>query len=143
MLSAVMMGNISFKLLIGSISDFLGIVKSTVLMIFINIIGIALLLTFSSPAIQILGAFIFGSVFSVPAVALPLLTTEFFGRALYVRIYPILSFVSGIGGALSMAVVGYVYDFTGTYALAFFTALLFHFINLCLLLMAKRETMKT
>lgn len=142
MLSAVMVGNISFKLLIGSISDVLGIVKSTTLMICINILGIFLLLTFSHPVIQIFGAFVFGSVFSVPAVALPLLTTEFFGRALYVRIYPILSFVSGVGGALSMAVVGYVYDFTGTYALAFFTALIFHCVNLCLLFLARRETLR-
>lgn len=138
MLSAVMIGNISFKLLIGSISDYLGIIKSTVLMILINILGIILILSVSHPVAQVASSFVFGSVFSVPSVSLPLLTTEFFGRALYVRIYPILSFVAGIGGALSMAVVGYVYDFTGSYSPAFLTALLFHGINLVLLYLAVR-----
>lgn len=142
MLSAVMVGNISFKLIIGAVSDVLGIVRSTILMIAINIVGILILLLFTHPAAQIFGSFVFGSVFSVPAVALPLLTTEFFGRELYIRIFPILSFVSGIGGALSMAVVGYVFDFTGSYAPAFYTALLFHGLNIAFLLTARQMTLK-
>ncbi|MDZ7835211.1 MAG: hypothetical protein U5K84_07535 [Alkalibacterium sp.] len=85
---------------------------------------------------------LFGTVFSVPAVALPLLTTELFGKELYVRIYPILSLSAGIGAALSMTLVGYAYDFTGSYALAFTIALVFHAVNLPLLFIASKHSLK-
>ncbi|GAB2480183.1 MFS transporter [Alkalibacterium psychrotolerans] len=142
MLSAVMVGNISFKLLIGFISDTIGVMKAAVIMILINIAGILLLLSVSHPAAQIAGSFVFGSVFSVPAVAFPLLTTELFGKELYVRIFPIISFIAGVGGALSMTVVGYVFDFTGSYVPAFVTALVFHGINLFILFSSLRHSIK-
>lgn len=141
LLSAVMIGNISFKLIIGSLSDYLGIVKASITMILLNIISIIMLLSLSNVYLLIFSAFLFGTVFSIPAVALPLLTTEFFGKELYVRIYPILSFSAGIGAALSMTLVGYAYDFTGSYALAFTIALIIHVVNIPLLFIAEKNSL--
>lgn len=141
MLSAVMIGNILFKLLFGFISDTIGVMKSAVLLILINIFSILVLLLFPYPLTQIAGSFVFGSVFAVTAVAFPLLTTELFGKELYVRVFPIISFIAGVGGALSMTVVGYVFDFTGSYVPAFITALIFHGINLTILLSTLRKSL--
>lgn len=140
MLSAVMVGNISFKLMTGFISDYIGITKATLLIIVINFIATILLLTLSHPYLLVMAAFLFGSVYSVPSVSLPLLTTEFFGMERYVQIFPIISFVGGIGGALSMSVVGYVFDFTGFYTPAFMAALIFHVCNSVMVSLAKRKS---
>jgi len=142
MLSAVMIGNITFKLLIGFISDYIGAAKSTVIIIGINAVSIVMLLASTQPTIAIISSFIFGSVFAIPSVLLPLLTTDFFGRERYVRIYPVISFFAGIGGALSMSVVGYVYDFTGSYVPAFITGLVFHGINVLFILVASKQSQK-
>ncbi|SFC71999.1 Nitrate/nitrite transporter NarK [Alkalibacterium subtropicum] len=142
LLSAVMIGNITFKLIIGSLSDRLGIVKASVIMLVLTAVSISMLLTLSNTYLLIFSAFLFGTVFTIPAVALPLLTTEFFGKELYVRIYPILSFSAGIGAALSMTLVGYAYDFTGSYALAFTIALVFIAVNIPLLFIAQKHTPK-
>lgn len=142
LLSAVMIGNIVFKLMFGSLSDYLGVIKSSVLTLIINAASIVMLLTLNNIYLLIFGAFLFGTVFTIPSVALPLLTTEFFGKELYVRIYPILSFSAGIGAALSMTLVGYAYDFTGSYALAFTIALVFHAVNIPLLFIAQKHSLK-
>lgn len=133
MMSAVMVGNITFKLIIGSLSDTLGIVKSTVLMLAVNILAIIILLTVQHPALLIIGSWLFGSIFCVPAVAFPLLSRQLFGRAAATRVFPVLTFSMGIGGALSVTIVGYIFDFTGSYQVAFFIALGFHIINIALL----------
>ncbi len=142
MLSAVMVGNITFKLIFGSLSDYIGVIKSSVVMLILNAISIVMLLTLSNSYLLIFGSFVFGTVFSIPAVALPLLTTEFFGKELYVRIYPMLSLGAGIGAALSMTLVGYAYDFTGSYAMAFTIGLVFHAFNIPLLFVAQKYSLK-
>jgi len=141
LLSAVMIGNITFKLIIGSLSDWLGIIKSSVIMLMLNALSIVMLLTLSNPYVLIFSAFLFGTVFTIPAVALPLLTTELFGKQLYARVYPILSFAAGIGGAFSMTFVGYAYDFTGSYAIAFTLGLVFIAINIPLLFLAQKHSL--
>lgn len=140
MMSAAMVGNITFKLIIGFISDYIGITKSTIIMLALNFIAIILLLTFSSAYLLIFASFLFGSVYAIPSVSLPLLTTELFGKERYIQLYPIISFVAGIGGALSMSVVGYVFDFTHSYVPAFIAALLFHVVNTIMIITAKRQS---
>lgn len=140
MLSAVMVGNISFKLMTGFISDFIGITKATILIIIVNFIATILLLTLSHPYLLIISAFLFGSVYTIPSVSLPLLTTELFGMERYVQLFPIISFIAGIGGALSMSVVGYVFDFTNSYAPALVTALVFHIFNTAMVFIAKKKS---
>lgn len=133
MLSAVMIGNISFKLIIGFLGEYLGTIKTVVLMIGINFISVLLMIFIQTPVVLIFSAFLFGSVFCIPPVGLPLLTNYFFGRTQAYRVYPLISFSSGVGGALSMSLVGYIFDFTGSYAAAFWIAIAFHIVNLSLL----------
>lgn len=142
MLSASMIGNILFKLLIGMMSDKLGAVKSVLIMISINFVSLLLMSFIHTSSTMIFSAFLFGTVFTIPPVGLPLLTNAFFGRVRAMRVYPIISFSSGIGTAAAMSLVGYVYDFTGSYQTAFWIAIAFHIINVTLLCIGVRTAQK-
>ncbi|MBM6614878.1 MFS transporter [Desemzia sp. RIT804] len=138
MLSAVMLGNILFKLVIGPMSDRVGAIKSTIIMNTVNVISLIILIAWPSAVPSIAAAFLFGSVFCVGSVALPLLSNQFFGKNLSERVFPILTFTSSIGAAFSNTMVGYIFDFTGSYQTAFLIAVVFQAINLVLLFVAYR-----
>lgn len=135
MLSAGMIGNILSKLMIGFISDRLGPIKASIIMIIINMISIIMLLTLSTSFMLILGSLLFGSAYSVAAVGFPLLTREFFGQENFQKVYPVISFATGFGGAFALSLVGYIYDFTGSYNVAFMIAFIIHLINIVLISM--------
>ncbi len=123
LLSAGMVGNIVSKLIIGVLSDRFGAFRATLFMLVINVFGVFLLMLAPVSVILILGAFLFGSSYSIGAVALPLLTRYFFGDEQYVKRFPMISFASNVGAAISLSMVGYIYDIFGSYTYAFFFAL--------------------
>lgn len=124
LLSAGMVGNIVSKLIIGVLSDWLGALKSTIVMIVINTAGVVLLMLGISSFISLLGAFLFGSCYGIGAVSLPLLTKYFFGGDNYSKVFPSISFGSNLGAAISLSMVGYIYDIFGSYLYAFVLALI-------------------
>lgn len=133
MISAGMIGNILSKLAMGSMSDKFGAVKATVFMIFVNVISTVLILAHTSSTMLIIAAFLFGSVYGATAVGSTLLTKYFFGIENYDKVYPIITFAINMGGAFAITLVGYIYDFMGSYMYAFYIALVFQAINLILL----------
>lgn len=139
MLSAGMIGNILSKLVIGFISDRVGSVKATIIMIVTNTIAIFILLTAHSSIALLIGSFLFGSVYSVGAVGFALLTKHFFGVENYSTVYPIISFANNFGGAFALSLVGYIYDFTGSYVYAFIIALVINFTNLILMYIVVKQ----
>ena len=122
LLSSGMMGNIVSKLVIGSLSDHFGEIKATLMMITVNILGI----------------FLFGSCYSLGAVAVPLLTKYFFKTKNYARAFPTISFASNVGAAISLSMVGYIYDFFGSYIYAFIIALVMVFVSILLLMITTK-----
>ena len=141
LLSSGMMGNIVSKLVIGSLSDHFGEIKATLMMITVNILGIVLLIIGRSMTLLIIGAFLFGSCYSLGAVVVPLLTKYFFKTKNYARAFPTISFASNVGAAISLSMVGYIYDFFGSYIYAFIIALVMIFVSI-LLLMITTKTKK-
>lgn len=123
LLSAGMVGNIVSKLIIGVLSDHLGSIKATIVMLIANTLGVIFLMMGSTSWLLLLGAFLFGSCYSIGAVALPLLTKHFFGMENYAKAFPIISFASNVGAAISLSMVGYIYDIFGSYMYAFIIAL--------------------
>lgn len=71
-------------------------------------------------------------------MALPLLTKHFFGSNNYAKAFPSISFASNLGAAISLSMVGYIYDFFGSYIYAFMIALIM--IALAVLLLAITST---
>ena len=68
----------------------------------------------------LLGAFLFGASYSIGAVGIPLLTKHFFSQEHYNQVFPVITFANGIGGALSISLIGFVYDLFHSYALALY-----------------------
>ncbi|MFQ9072722.1 MAG: hypothetical protein ACLR43_08300 [Faecalibacillus faecis] len=93
------------------------------MMITVNILGIVLLIIGRSMTLLIIGAFLFGSCYSLGAVAVPLLTKYFFKTENYARAFPTISFASNVGAAI-LSMVGYIYDFFGSYIYALSSLLL-------------------
>lgn len=140
MLSAVMIGNIVFKLIIGALSDAMGSVKAAIILIGVNFVSLLMMSFFPTSIMMILSAFLFGTVFAIPPVGLPLLINAFYGRKRAVRVYPVISFTSGVGTAVAMSLVGYIYDFTGSYQAAIWIAVAFHVLNVTLLFIAAKAS---
>ena len=81
-----------------------------------------------------IGSLMFGSIYSVGAVGIPMLTRYFFGNENYARTYSVTWFsFTNVGSASSLTLIGYLYDFTQSYQIVFIIALCFHLINLILL----------
>lgn len=142
MLSAVMFGNIFFKLTVGPVLDRIGSVKTAISINAINVIGLLLLNVGRGAIIPIIASFIFGSIFSFGAVIMPLLTNELFGRQHFGKVFPIIVFISNLGIALSNTLVGYVFDFTGVYTLAFVIGIVFQLFDLLFLYIAVKNCLK-
>lgn len=143
MLSVAMISSIGFKLGLGYVSDLIGPVKSTVSILTLIAISSFILVTFEIIPMLYAGAFLFGAAFSIPSVSVTLLTKEFFGRYNFTRLFPILAFSTSFGGAISLAAVGFIYDFTGSYAPAFVIALGINIFNIIILFVISHRIKKT
>lgn len=136
LMSLAMIGNISTKLLIGLLSDLFTPVKAVIIMILTNCVSLILLfigVTHQETALLYSGSFMFGSIYSVGAVGIPMLTRYFFGNENYAKTYSVIGFLTNVGSASSLTLIGYLYDFTNSYQIVFIIALCFHLINLILL----------
>lgn len=116
--SLCLIGNIVFKLLFGMISDKLKPHKAVVTMLIINFISLVMLLFKENISMILIGSFLFGSIYSVSAVAPSLIIKEKFGNKQYNHIYPIISFSGRCGVALAISLIGYVFDYTGSFMAA-------------------------
>ena len=136
LMSLAMIGNISTKLLIGLLSDLFTPVKAVIIMILTNCISLVLLfigVTRQETTLLYISSFMFGSIYSVGAVGIPTLTRYFFGNENYAKTYSVIGFLTNVGSASSLTLIGYLYDFTHSYQIVFIIALCFHLINLILL----------
>ncbi|NMC13816.1 MAG: MFS transporter, partial [Chloroflexi bacterium] len=116
MLSAVMVGNLTFKFIIGAICDKANSFVGTVVMAFINIAGALILLLFTNNIyLLLLGSFLFGVIFSV---TIPAASTvrSIYGDAQFGQANSTLSMFTSISASVSITVVGYIYDLTNSYS---------------------------
>lgn len=132
MLSVAMLSSIVFKLGMGYISDQIGPMKSTITMIVLVGTASLMLILFRSEWALYAAALLYGGIFSIPSVSVTLLTKELFGRYHFVRLYPILAFATSLGAAVSISLVGYIFDFMGSYIPAFIFSLGINLFNLIL-----------
>lgn len=135
MLSAVMLGNMSFKLFTGSLSDKIGEIKSMVIVVALNISALILLPLWTTSVGAVFNSWLFGSAFGT-AVLYVLLSKLFFGQRVGNYVYSYLTFIGNVAFALSNVVIGYIYDFTGTYVPMFFAAIGIQLLTLILLYFA-------
>jgi MFS family permease len=139
MLSVAMVSSILFKVVMGYISDQIGPVNSTITVLtFVALSSGIILFTNQAWALYI-ASFLFGGIFAVPSVSITLLTKEFFGRYNFTRLYPIFAFSTSLGAAVSLSVVGFIFDFTGSYLPAFMISVGINIMNIVLLLIMTKK----
>lgn len=122
MLSAVMFGNMSFKLSSGSLSDKIGEIKAMLTVVGLNILALVFLSMWTNPTGLIFNSWLFGSIFGT-AVLYVLLAKRFFGVRIGSYVYSYTTFAANMAAALSNVLIGYIYDFTGTYVPIFWAAI--------------------
>ena len=140
MVSAGMIGNIISKLIIGSLSDRIGPFRASMCMIAVNAIALVGLLVLGGSAAWVMYAiaFLYGTVYSVGAVGIPLLTRKLFGQKNYSNAYSIMTIFTSIGSASALTIIGLVYDMTGGYTAALMGGLAIDIVNFCLLIVMSR-----
>lgn len=139
LLSMGMIGNIVSKLLLGKMSDDLSSYKATVLFTLVNMAATLLLLTGHSSLILLVGAFLYGSCYGISSVGLPLCTKDFFGMENYEKIYPTVTLALNFGGALGLPLIGYLYDFSGSYVVSMLVLLGVMVTDIVLLTIVKKK----
>ncbi|MBQ3375479.1 MAG: MFS transporter [Erysipelotrichaceae bacterium] len=117
MTSACMLANLSFKLLAGTLADRIGTKKTIAIMASVNIIGDFRLLFGTDIAVLLVGAFLYGAVYSISALLISMMCMDLYGGERYREAYPVVSFVSTSVYAMCISVVGFMYDFSGSYTL--------------------------
>ena len=136
MISLAMIGNISGKLIVGSLSDRIGWFKSVMIMMSIVVVAAGILLVADNAMIGYAGSLLIGINYSVVTVGLVLITKNIFGSENYTRAYPVISFLSSIGSAMANSLVAYAYDFTGKYNIVFIAVLMISALGYILLITA-------
>ncbi len=145
MMSLSMAGNIVTKLVLGMLSDRFGPVKSNVTMIVANAASLLLLWyasTQSYAVILYIASFCYGSVYSVGGVGIPILCRYLFGVENYPKAYAIAGTLVNVGSALALPLIGYLYDFTGSYLNMLLIGLVIHVVDLILLTVALKKRLK-
>lgn len=138
MISLCMIGNVTSKLLIGSLSDKIGWYKSILMMMVVVIISAVILLISSNALMCYIGSLLLGAIYSIAAVGIVLITKNIFGTNNYHKAYPMISFITSMGGAWATSLIGFTYDFTGSYRLVFLFVIIISLISFILLAIANR-----
>lgn len=115
MLSATMLSNVTFKFLHGILADATSPFLAATLCSIIGFTGTACLLLFhNTGAMMLIGSFLYGSYFSVSAVAIALLSQKI-ARERYGEVYARVTMFSTTAYALSLSVYGIIRDAAGSY----------------------------
>ena len=140
MISACMIGNILFKLIIGVLSDTLGIIKAVSTMAGIVILGLTLLLITDSNSLILIASFFVGAIYSMASVAIPLLINQFYSPLEFMKVFPLVNFVASIGGAIAITLYGISYDFSGGYILSIVASIVVVIAIMVLILVANQSS---
>jgi MFS family permease len=117
--AAVMIGQMSGKILLGYIND-MSVKAGMTAAVGSGIIGIGAMALFGTQGIWILyaGAFMFGIFFAGATVTTSLMTRGIFGSRDYSQIFSVVAMVASFCAAFSAALWGFIIDFTGSYTFA-------------------------
>ncbi len=114
-LSMTLAGNIVSKILYGMIIDKFNAKIAIVLFALISIVALFPLMWHGNSLVVLISAFAFNFTAANSSVGVSIITSDLFGEANYSKAYPILSFIGSYALAAASAVIGYVFDFTGSY----------------------------
>lgn len=140
MISGSMIGNILFKLVIGTLSDFKGTIFALLSMVGTVATGLILIYVTNSNILAILGSLLYGAVFSIATVGMSLFIRHIYEIKDFQRVFPIVNFVTNIGGALAVSFFGYSLDITDSYNFAVLFAFILMIVGIIIILVIHRRT---
>ena len=134
LLSASMIGNLTFKLILGVIIDKWGVIKGFIIVLLISILGFGLILiSKGSTAPLLAGGYLYGTIFSLGSLGLTLLTRYLYGNEQYNKVYAKIAMMTSIGSAAFVTIIGALYDMTGSYQVPMVLGLLMEVVSLLLI----------
>jgi MFS family permease len=121
MISAAAVGNILGKIVLGTLSDLMGIRNSMVLFAIVSSIGFALMLFMmgGNTPIMLIAGFCIGTGDAMMSVGLPLMTRAAYGDRQYAKIYSYLNMPIAILGGLGATYVAFVGENLGGFPIAY------------------------
>ena len=122
MVSAMMLGGMIMKAAMGFICDKYGPKVGYPISILIVLISLVLIVVARSESILVFGSFLFGGVFG-NLIALNPLIRYCFGDKQYPEVFAKIMMVSALSN-MGGPIVGYLYDFTGTYTTSLYAAVI-------------------
>jgi len=120
LISAVMLGNLVEKLIVGWLNDRVGVeftVNIQLAMVALGLIGF--LVAGNNLILLYMAAFFFGAQNSLVSVSTPMIIRQLFGNKDYVKILAYARIGMGLIGGLGPLTIGMVYDNFGAFAPAF------------------------
>ena len=120
MLSFCMIANTAGKVVLGALVDKLGARVSILAYCVLILVSLFLLLFVHSGTALVVAAALFGLCYSLATVGISLTTREVFGLANYTRVYPTFSLGGNVANAAFSSIIGFMYDFSGGYALTLY-----------------------
>lgn len=144
MVSAYMTGEFVGKLGLGWLNDKYGINRAVLLVTSIGMVGIVGLFFVGSmgPQFGLLCALLFGPMTATTSVGYTLIANNTFGAKLYPRYYPYMSMASTVAFSVGSPLLGFMYDFTGTWRTAYIMVLCGLAISLVLLTVSTKMMAK-
>ena len=140
--SASMIGNVLSKFVSGKVCDLKGAMFSNILFLSLSMIGALLLYSSLNSLLLIVGAFLFGSIFSETAVGLTLITGEYFGQENYSKYYPMFALIGNASYAIGCSLDGYIYDYSGSYNYVIWFSIILIILCMLFVVLGKRKAKK-
>lgn len=139
MISAAMIGNIAFKLLIGFLNDFKGTIFANMVMVISVAIGFVLIMLGANQIFMLGGSFMFGSIYGLTAVGMALFIKHLYPIEHFSKVFPIVNFTQNIGAAFAISIYGFSYDLSGGYTLAVVASIIVSALIGALILLADKS----
>lgn len=119
LLSITSIGNIVIKIGAGYLADKIGIVRTAYCQMALCLSACLIFAFVRSEWALYVGAFLMGVQNSVVTVSEPMLVRHFFGERSYSQVYSYVRVAGGLLGSVGLPIVGFIYDMTGGYEMAF------------------------
>lgn len=136
--SSIMIGGIVGKLFLGALTDRIGYMKTAILACFFGLIGVTtILFAGQNIALFLVGTSLFGIAYASIVVIPPMAVRGTFGTKDYSQIYSWITVACGAFGAITPIGVGYIYDQTGSYSMAWMICLVAYAMVIVLAILTK------
>jgi len=115
MISVAAVGNLTGKIIYGWLADRIGIKVTTIIFVVALALCFVIWLVFPVVAMMYVGAYLLGTHNGLISVGYPLIVRSIFGEKDFSKIYSRLSMISALLGGSAASIIGYTYQFTGSY----------------------------